>query len=564
MIEVSDVNSPSGSQEHVLEKIFSEFLNHPEKRVLILKGKWGVGKTFAWKKYIELKTNLNELAVSYVSLFGVANVGEIQQLILQKAVPKNIKQLRSVLKVAVPIASALKRFPIPYFSSPLGNAAEATPVLAPLLIRRFLVCFDDIERKSKDLPLSAILGLASVLKEENGCRVVLIFNEDEIHDPDDKASLSNYREKVVDHEYAYDPPVSGNVRLIFRPDEFPPVQEIFQRLAINNIRIIKFAHWNAKFFEPLLRSLEIAVRDSFLENLTILTCVFHKHANEVNLDDLPDISFIALRFREKEGRKPTSGETLLEQAQYLNQDYDPFIVQYLKTGDCKISELKAVLTALNERKKKNQVGAKLHQAWRLFNGNFKATLQEVIAGFETVVGNHLHVLAYGELKQVCDLFMVLGKKDTAEKWTEAFVESNISTMTLEETEFFKRLPINAKLQNRIAEHATALKQKISLKSVIYRIAEQSGWSQEDVAFLNSCSEEDYYKWIETETDEDLLNYLRKFHRIFNSQNSVENGGSIGVKLETVLCRLAARSPLDAHRVWVFFSLPKTGDQKTSC
>jgi hypothetical protein len=72
-------------QAHTLDKIFSDFLKHPEKKVLILKGNWGVGKTYAWKKYIEANREINESAIAYVSLFGVKDVKEVQQLIVQKA-----------------------------------------------------------------------------------------------------------------------------------------------------------------------------------------------------------------------------------------------------------------------------------------------------------------------------------------------------------------------------------------------------------------------------------------------------------------------------------------------
>ena len=66
----------------VLNKTFSGFLSHPEKKVLILKGKWGVGKTFAWKQYINGQVTVEEHAISYVSLFGLKDLKEVQQQIL--------------------------------------------------------------------------------------------------------------------------------------------------------------------------------------------------------------------------------------------------------------------------------------------------------------------------------------------------------------------------------------------------------------------------------------------------------------------------------------------------
>lgn len=42
-----------------------------DNSVLVIKGDWGVGKTFFWNKYYnENKNNLKKIAYSYVSLFG--------------------------------------------------------------------------------------------------------------------------------------------------------------------------------------------------------------------------------------------------------------------------------------------------------------------------------------------------------------------------------------------------------------------------------------------------------------------------------------------------------------
>src|SRR5450631_596590 len=141
MAQVSDKNE-NPTIDAKLERTFSDFLDHPEKRVLVLKGKWGVGKTFAWKTFLErkrAKKEIKESAVAYVSLFGLKDLKEVQQQIVQKAVPTNLKQLQSLSKIGVPIIQALKGLPY------LKEAVEASDNIAALLVRRFLICFDDIQ-----------------------------------------------------------------------------------------------------------------------------------------------------------------------------------------------------------------------------------------------------------------------------------------------------------------------------------------------------------------------------------------------------------------------------------
>ena len=65
-----------------VEQHLDEFLAHPTKRVLLFKGKWGVGKTYYWtKNYLPSRLRkegrINERLYAYVSLFGVENVADV-------------------------------------------------------------------------------------------------------------------------------------------------------------------------------------------------------------------------------------------------------------------------------------------------------------------------------------------------------------------------------------------------------------------------------------------------------------------------------------------------------
>jgi hypothetical protein len=62
------------------------FINHDEKHVLILKGKWEVGKTHYWNSIVEGKTlDLCKKLYSYVSLFGVSNLKDLQSSIFSNS-----------------------------------------------------------------------------------------------------------------------------------------------------------------------------------------------------------------------------------------------------------------------------------------------------------------------------------------------------------------------------------------------------------------------------------------------------------------------------------------------
>ena len=64
-----------------ITKILDEFLASDD-RVAVIKGEWGVGKTHFWNRYYEGKRNkreIDQIAYSYVSLFGLNSIGELRK-----------------------------------------------------------------------------------------------------------------------------------------------------------------------------------------------------------------------------------------------------------------------------------------------------------------------------------------------------------------------------------------------------------------------------------------------------------------------------------------------------
>jgi hypothetical protein len=533
--------------------VLQQFLSDPEKKTLLFKGKWGVGKTYAWKTFIE-KKRMPEVAVSYVSLFGVGSVHELWQQILTNAVPKNATELRKLGKFVAPVLGILRQ--VPYAKAALGGAES----LPPLLVRRFLICFDDFERKAPQLPLASLLGLVSVLKEEHDCRVVMILNEDQLTE-DDRRSLKTYREKVIDSEFEYAPSANDNIGLVFKGQELPVVQETLELIDTNNIRVIKYCQWNARHFEPLLTSTEPELHEGFLRKLTLLTCLFHSHANEVDFSRIQD-NFISRLLDKKEG-PPTEAENLIRRVQYFNSDYDRFIIDYLHKGHYDAAEFKKTLESLNERELAKKTEHKLHDVWNKFHQNFQASATEVVAGFKSFVETNLADLKLGEMIQICDFVRQLGFAEIAAEWMDGYIQAHVPTAGLDAIELFKQQTNNQKILGLLSSKAQTLQEQISLKSVVYKVVAQAGWSPKDELVLNSFSEDDYYAWLKKETDSALINTLRNFNKMFNSVHTAETSRLIGRKLEMAILRLAREDPLNRLRAQNFFGIsepPPQADQ----
>ena len=72
------------------------------------------------------------------------------------------------------------------------------------LVRDYLVCLDDFERRGDNLNPRDVLGLVSFLREQRNCKVALILNDARLGD-EERREFEAHLEKVVD------------VSLVFRP-----------------------------------------------------------------------------------------------------------------------------------------------------------------------------------------------------------------------------------------------------------------------------------------------------------------------------------------------------------
>ncbi|OHD53521.1 MAG: hypothetical protein A2Y33_03880 [Spirochaetes bacterium GWF1_51_8] len=65
----------------VFEKVVSEFLKSSTPEAILIKGSWGIGKTYSWNKSVQEAKKLKSIALehySYVSLFGLKSIDDLR------------------------------------------------------------------------------------------------------------------------------------------------------------------------------------------------------------------------------------------------------------------------------------------------------------------------------------------------------------------------------------------------------------------------------------------------------------------------------------------------------
>ncbi len=237
--------------------------------VVVLKGKWGRGKTYLWRDTLQkfAPTAAERWQrYSYVSLFGVDSLAEFRDAVLANGEdwdalvaaarpdlaepPPDILQ-RSVARVRTSISRAMRQTDELTAMAGKLNAGGLTHAILLRGVRQYLVCVDDIERRGAHLRLRDVLGYLSTLRDDRQCSVLLILNSDELT-PEDRAEFERLREKVFDHEVSFDPSATESAELVFPKEEqsWDALRTNCLRLGIENVRVLQRIR---KSYERLLR-----------------------------------------------------------------------------------------------------------------------------------------------------------------------------------------------------------------------------------------------------------------------------------------------------------------------
>lgn len=282
--------------EERLKKLFK--INEPF--VIALNGEWGVGKTHFWNSFIKtnLHTQLDNKEIAYVSLFGKDTLSDIESDIIMQV--SRTAKIKNVLNNTVGS--------IGYAGVKVSNVLSLIPKSD---FKDIVICFDDFERKSGKLDSKDILGLISQFKEQKSCKILMIYNQEEIKD---KEVLSDYKDKVIDYELHYKPTVEESFKIVSSRlkafNDYP--LEYLKRKGINNIRVIKRLINSLNDFEFILEEIKDHqdIKKELVYAIIRLSILNAKFSN-FDLESL--VKYV------NDKRKSDNGET------YINNEYETML-----------------------------------------------------------------------------------------------------------------------------------------------------------------------------------------------------------------------------------------------
>lgn len=547
------------------------FLQSLAPEVLCISGKWGVGKTYSWQTFFKEAETTGQVGLKrygYVSLFGLATLGELRNAIVENTVMAGSS--------TVPDASSLHdifrkgeefaRKSRPALEVAAGffrikDAGDALYRAAFLTVRNQIICFDDLERAGKTLEMRDILGLASMLREQRQCKVVLLLNKERT-DPKQSEELERQLEKVVDTFLVFEPTSAEATAIAIAGTDLVAEKLRDRLIALNvtNMRVMKKIERWARLVEKELHGFEPEVVAQAVMTVVLAGWCF------LQPDLAPSLDFIRkfnsmnglLRPDEEPAERKTWRKILSGYGYGSTGELDALIIDGVSVGYFRGDELRTSAGTISERLKHAGRKDSFSQAWKLFHSSLTTDDDEILDAMYAGASENLTEISpvnmnsglrflrrYGRSAQASELVARYidanrGRPDFFSRWNRFFHDDPVDEELLAAMEAERSLIVDAR------DPAEILKQMTRTNSCN---------PDEDAARLSRLSADELEKLFDDHAADNVKGMMEWADRLARQPGA----DVLRASLNEALWRIAARSPMRADRLRSWGVLPT--DQK---
>lgn len=377
----------------------ARFLKDAKPEVLCIRGKWGVGKSYAWTEQLKAAQKAKQLGLlkySKVSLFGLNSLDALKYAVFEGS--QNVGE-----SIQIPSFETLEDFvgKLPRwkeFIKPLLSGSWAGRVIGSdgalslsfMAVRDQIVCIDDFERRSKNLELIDVFGLVSFLREQRNCKVVLILNEERLDDAD-KREFERHLEKVVDVSLSYEPTPERSARIgVDSADEVGAyIADRCVALGITNIRVIKRIVQFVETVRPKLNGYDGMVMRTAISSLALFTWSHDQP------DEAPQLGYLESKTLRNFALRP-GGDQALDRADesgwksaliaygYMStSEFDLVLIEAVRKGYFDDEKLKSEASKLSAKFAAAKGRQSIDDAWRKFITRSRMTRMTCSMAFST-------------------------------------------------------------------------------------------------------------------------------------------------------------------------------------
>ena len=236
-------------------RFLNRYKDDPDPQyAVLLDGKWGCGKTFFIKSWLDTfqTENEDELTPMYVSLFGVQTVKQINDTINGLLFPfMNSKVYKIGKTITKMVASAALRFNVDYDGDKKNDGTvdfKLDPLMDLLndkkeeLKGRRILIFDDLERAN--IGVKELYGYINRFVEHNRFKVIVVCNSTEITDIE---TFYRFREKVIGRTFEIHSDIDAAINSFaneiptsyFVQQHISEVKEAFKSTGYSNLRVLR-------------------------------------------------------------------------------------------------------------------------------------------------------------------------------------------------------------------------------------------------------------------------------------------------------------------------------------
>ena len=422
-------------------------MDNPDPRyAVLLKGKWGSGKSYFIKNWIndykeKEKDNLVVLEPIYVSLYGLKEIEQIKLAIDRVLHPilysKGADYVKKFLKLAGKVVLKTNldfnddnnedlAFDTTLDSFSLLSTKKSEDISSKLIV------FDDFERcliDTKDL-----LGCINNFVEHGACHVIIIGDETHIS-KENKKDFIQFKEKTIGREFEVLPDIEGAINSFIDNDlgrnewlikHKTFISDCFKQTKYNNLRILRQCLYDFNILHRSIDSKLLEKGELFMMNLLgsyiVTYCEFKGESHELIKEWESNCmkTIFASDDEKKEVIQIKGKYKLIDNKYYvdvLNTNYITLIVSEITTGKSIKRDIEIILRDIRgERTLQDKLLHFRDLSNTDFNNLYKELENEILYNksldfyMRCLLLNHLLSFDYNGLKQVSKKVLTKAKK----------------------------------------------------------------------------------------------------------------------------------------------------------
>jgi hypothetical protein len=550
-----------------VETAVEKFIKNERNDFLLIKGDWGVGKTHFWKKTIAGISKAGTVGhqhYAYISLFGIDSLESLKNAIVAAKIDSNtiwknsdtsFSNLASDIKKDL---SGLEKIPFlrNYTGGLVGDFAFKT-------VKNSIICFDDFERKSKSLEINEVLGLASLLKEQRNCKIVFISNNEKILG-NEKDEFKQHSEKLIDIEVKFAPLAEEAFNYIF-PKSYS-YYDLLKRYCLTlDIRNLRTLQRIKRFIEDLqtyLDKAEKSVKEDIIQSLTLFVwCYYDKSENVPSMESVKNFSSATLYIKKEYKKEEITKEeerlaNLLYRYGYTSiTEFDEPLISLVEKGYLDTAAFLREFDKKNEQAIARKGNDTFYTAWELYNNSFSDNEDEFVKELILQFEKNIDFIELSGVDSSISTLRDLGKDVEADTMADKYVNKHSERFIpiFEETIFYRQIKDNY-LREKIDNVIRNFHYEFDFAELIKKIAFKEHPEYEELKFLASQDEDDYYKFFKSVNSKDLYWYVKGCLRLEELNDQKGYRKAVATKAKEALKKISSENNLNRIKISRWFDL----------